>query len=242
MGGRLVFPRKCNGSSLRATRVLPGGNANACTVLATFLEPPSHRSDEPPPSLPNRSVASPVAHQNKSGVSNSCRTSNAVAGISKNKSSVAWRTNRESESISSGNAWMVAAVLFPGGVFINKDKKKVVDINHFQVSLAHAHSSVLKTTALQHGIQLVEELAHREGNPRADSAPHHVPGSGSNGHGAHRHRGTIPGITGRLAMCRHVHGQRFSLPAPVRDPGPECICHSRCGETFCGRHGSSASV
>ena len=83
LGGRLVLPRKYNGSSLHATRVLQGGNANASTALATFVEPPSDRSDRPPFPLPNRSVASPVAHQNKSGVSNSCRTSNAAAGISK---------------------------------------------------------------------------------------------------------------------------------------------------------------
>ena len=38
-------------------------------------------------------------------------------------------------------------------------KKRVVDINHFHVSLAHAHSSVLKATAQQHGIQFVGELA-----------------------------------------------------------------------------------
>ena len=48
LGGRLVFPLKCNGSSLRAARVLPGGNSNANTALATFVEPPSHRSDGPP--------------------------------------------------------------------------------------------------------------------------------------------------------------------------------------------------
>ena len=35
----------------------------------------------------------------------------------------------------------------------------MVDINHSHVSLAHAHSSVLTATALQHGIQLVGELA-----------------------------------------------------------------------------------
>ena len=53
---------------------------------------------------------------------------------------------------------MAAAVLSPGGVFINKNKK-AVDFNHFHVSLAHAHSSVLKATARQHDIQLVGELA-----------------------------------------------------------------------------------
>ena len=58
----------------------------------------------------------------------------------------------------SGNDGMVAAVLSYGGVFIKK-KKNVVDIKHFHVSLAHAHSSVLKATARQHDIQLVGELA-----------------------------------------------------------------------------------
>ena len=88
LGGRLVFPRRYNGSPLHATRVLPGGNANASTPLATFVEPPSHRSDGPPSSLPNSSVTSPVPHR-KPGVSNSCRTRNAGAGIGKKSSSVA---------------------------------------------------------------------------------------------------------------------------------------------------------
>ena len=48
LGGRLVFPRRSNGSSLRATRVMPGGHASASTALVTFADPPSHRSDGPP--------------------------------------------------------------------------------------------------------------------------------------------------------------------------------------------------
>ena len=151
-------PRRCNGSSLHATRVLPGRNASASTALATFVEPPPHRSDGSPSPLPNSSVAFPFAHQ-KSCVRSSCRTSNAVAGIGEKRSSVAWGAGRESEPILSGNAGMAAAVLSPGGVFINKSKKKVVGINHFHVYPAHAYSSVLKATVLQHGIQLVGELA-----------------------------------------------------------------------------------
>ena len=77
-----------------------------------------------------------------------------------------------------------------------------------------------------------------EGDPRIDTAPHHVPGSGSTGYGPHRHRGTVPGIIGRRALRRHVRGQRFSLPAPIRDPGQERIRHSRCGAAVCGRHGT----
>ena len=87
LGGRLLFPRRYNGSCLHATRVLPGGIANASTALATFVEPSSHGSDGPPSPLPNSSVTPPVAHQ-KSNVSNSCRTSKAGAGIGEKRSSV----------------------------------------------------------------------------------------------------------------------------------------------------------
>ena len=72
-------------------------------------------------------------------MSNSCRTSNAVTGISEKKYSVAWKKGRESESILSRNAGMAAAVLSPGGVSINKIKKKVVDINPFHFSLCNKH-------------------------------------------------------------------------------------------------------
>ena len=145
-GGRFLFPRRCNRSSLRATRVLPGGHTNASIALATVVDPPSHRPDGPLSPLPYSIVASPVTHQ-KSGVSNSCRTSNAGAGIGKTSSSVAWEKGGKFESILSGNTGMAAAVLSPGGVF-TKSKKKVVDINHSHVSPDRAHSSVLKVTAL----------------------------------------------------------------------------------------------
>ena len=154
LGGRLVFPRRRNGSSLRATRVLPGSHANANNALATFVEPPSHSLDGPPsgpPSpLPYTTVTPPNVHQT-SGVSRSCRTSNAGTGCGEESG--------ESASVLSGGVGMAAAVLSPGGVFVSNKKTTVVDINHFHVSLAHAHSSVLKATARQHGIQLVGELA-----------------------------------------------------------------------------------
>ena len=64
-----------------------------------------------------------------------------------------------------------------------------------------------------------------EGNLRADPAPHHVPGSGSNGHGTHRQRGTVPGITARLSICRHVHdsASRFQRPYGTRDKSASAI-------------------
>ena len=154
LSGRLVFPRWSNGSSLRATRVLPRGHGNANTALTTFANLPSQRNDGPPSPVPYSSVASSVAHQ-KSGLSRSCRTSNADARSGVKIPSVVQEQGGESES---GSAGMAAAVLSPGGVFVNKNKK-VLDMNHFHVSLAHAHSSVLKATAQQHGTQLVGELA-----------------------------------------------------------------------------------
>ena len=173
LGGRLVFPRRRNGSSLRATRVLPGSQANANNALATFVEPPPHSVDGPPsgpPSpVPYSTVSPPVAHQT-SGVSRSCKTSNAGTGFGEESG--------ESASVLSEGVGMAAAVLSPGGLFVNKKKTTVVDINHFHVSLAHAHSSVLKATARQHGIQLVGELAPCSGCSMAKgiraSTPHHT--------------------------------------------------------------------
>ena len=54
----------------------------------------------------------------------------------------------------------------------------MVDINHFHVSLAHAHSSVFKATALQHSIQPVGKLAPSYGCSMAKGirapTPHHT--------------------------------------------------------------------
>ena len=121
LGGRLVFPRRSNGSSLRATRVLPGGHANANTALATLANHPTfQRNDGPPSPVPYSSVTSTVAHQ-KSGVSRSCRTSNASAKSGVKIPSVVQEQGGESES---GNAGMAATVLSPRGVFVNKTKKR----------------------------------------------------------------------------------------------------------------------
>ena len=41
LNGRLEFPRRSNGSSLRATRLMPGVHASARNALATFADLPS---------------------------------------------------------------------------------------------------------------------------------------------------------------------------------------------------------
>ena len=112
---RLVFPRRSSGSSLRATRVMPAGHASASNALATFEDPPSPAQ--------HSSVTSPAAHET-SRMSSSCRTSNAGARIGGKSSIVAWEKGEEAESVSSGNNGMAAAVLSPGGLFLNKTKKK----------------------------------------------------------------------------------------------------------------------
>ena len=65
-----------------------------------------------------------------------------------------------------------------------------------------------------------------EGDPRIDTAPHHVLGSGSTRHGPHRHRGTVPGIIGRLS--RYVvmfvdSASRFQRPYGTRDKSASAI-------------------
>ena len=88
LNGRLVLPRRSNGSSPRATRVMPGGHASASNALATFADPPSHRLVGPPSPVQYSSVTSPVAHET-SHMSSSYRTSNAGAGIGGKRSIVA---------------------------------------------------------------------------------------------------------------------------------------------------------
>ena len=39
LNGRIVFPRRSNGSSLRATRVMPGAPASARNAIAKFTDP-----------------------------------------------------------------------------------------------------------------------------------------------------------------------------------------------------------
>ena len=72
LNGRLVFPRRRNGSSLRATRVMPGTHASASNALVTFTDPPSP--------VQYRSVTSPVAQETSSSGS-SCRRGNADVGM-----------------------------------------------------------------------------------------------------------------------------------------------------------------
>ena len=69
---------------------------------------------------------------------------------------------------------LAAAALPPGPLKHGKE----VEINHLHVSLAHAHASVLKATAKQHGIRLTGELVSCSACSRAKGhrapTPHHA--------------------------------------------------------------------
>ena len=69
---------------------------------------------------------------------------------------------------------LAAAALTPGPLKHGKE----VDINHLHVSLAHAHASVLKATAKQHGIRLTREqvscLACSRAKEHRAPTPHHA--------------------------------------------------------------------
>ena len=113
LNGRLAFPRRRNGSSLRATRVMPGTHASASNALATLTDPPSP--------VQYRSVTSPVA-QETSGSGSSCGRGNADVGVGvKSSIDAAWKKGEESASVLSGSDGMAAAVLSPGGLFINEN-------------------------------------------------------------------------------------------------------------------------
>ena len=151
LNGRLVFPCRSNGSSMRAARVMPGAHASASNALATFTDPPSP--------VQYRSVTSPVAHKTSS-TSSSCRRSNV--GAEMGGKILLMQHGKREKSLRLFRVvmmvWLRQCSLLVD-CSSTKIKKRVIDINHFHVSLAHAHSSVLKATAQQHGIQLVGELA-----------------------------------------------------------------------------------
>ena len=69
---------------------------------------------------------------------------------------------------------LAAAALAPGLLKHGKE----INIDHLHVSPAHAHASVLKATAKQHGIRLTRELVSRSACSRAKvyraSTPHHA--------------------------------------------------------------------
>ena len=181
-------------------------------------------------------------------MSSSCRTSNAGAGMGGKSSIAAWRKGEESESVSSGNDGIAAAVLSPGGLFLKKKGKKVLDTNHFHVSLAHAHSSVLKATAQQHGIQLVGELAPSSGWSMAKGIRAPTPHRTTSRAAAPLdlvHIDTAGPFPESLGGSWYVvmfvdSASRFQRPYGTRDKSASA--HPRSGAAVHCRHGSTTGI
>ena len=127
-----------------------------------------------------------------------------------------------------GNGRTAVAVLSPGGVFIDGKKKRWSTLT---ASPAHAHSSVLKATALQHGIQLVGELAPCSGCSMTEgiraSTPHHTMSrAAATIHMVHIH--TTGPFRESLGGLRHAamfvdSATRFQRPSGARDKSASVI-------------------
>ena len=104
---------------------------------------------------------------------------------------------------------LAAAAWTPGLLKHGKEE----DINHFHVFLAHAHASVLETTAKQHGIRLAAELvscstcSRAEGKQGTHSSSRDEASKATAGMCPHRHPWTLSnfsqGVAVRRDVCRH---------------------------------------
>ena len=180
IGANLTFPRSSSGSYLRATR-LPAGTVgarrrqgdmratNLLRQLGHSIPPPSQ---EPP--LRRNMCATGLQNSGIPGVVTVLEPTpfpplSSVLGeiqfVGKTPSRPACRI---------GTPPLAATALIPG----SQKHGKEVDINHLHVSLAHAHASVLKATAKQHGILLTGELFSCSACSRAKGhrapTPHHA--------------------------------------------------------------------
>ena len=139
---------------------------------------------------------------------------------------------------------LAAAALTPG---LLKNGKEV-DINHFPVSLAHAHASVLKATAKQHVIRLTREMVSCSACYRAKGNrtpnPYHATRRATQPLGlVHTDTtGPYPTSLGGVTVRRDVRRQRFASTAATRrarkERGRHCFCH----EMLRGRYGSPTRV
>ena len=180
IGANLTFPRSSSRSYLRATRLPAGtvgarrrqGDIRATHLLRELRHPIPPPPQETPP--PRRNMcATGLQNSNVPGVVTVLEPTpfpplSSVLGdfqfVGKNASRPACRIGTS----------LTGAALPPGLL----KRGKEVDINHLHVSLAHAHASVLKATAKQHGMCLTGELVSCSACSRAKGhrapTPHHA--------------------------------------------------------------------
>ena len=179
IGANLTFPRSSSGSYLHATRLHAStvgarrrqGDMRATNLLRQLGHPIPPPSQEPPPP-PQEHVRATGLNSNVPGVITVLEPTpfpplSSVLG----EVQFLGKTSRPACRIDTP---LAAAALIPGPLKHGKE----VDINHLHVSLAHAHASVLKETAKQHGIRLTGELVSCSACSRAKGhrapTPHHA--------------------------------------------------------------------
>ena len=180
IGANLTFPRSSSGSYLRATRLLAGtvgtrrrqGDMRATNLLRQLGHPIPPPTQELPPR--RNMCATGLQNSNVPGLVTVLEPTpfpplSSVLGEIQFVGKTPYRS-----ACRIGYPPLAAAALIPGPL---KHGKKV-DINHLHVSLAHAHASVLKATAKQHGIRLTGELVSCSACSRAKGhlapTPHHA--------------------------------------------------------------------
>ena len=155
MGKNLTFPCEKSGSYLRATRLAPGtvgARPRTNRALASHISTPlSSCVPSFPPSVPSSSQFSSASKI--SGIDAACGDL-LEPTPSPPVSSVLGEIEFGRKPLFESDCFLTAAALNPGMM----KHGRVVDINHLHVSLAHAHTSVLKATARQHGFRLTGEL------------------------------------------------------------------------------------
>ena len=180
IGENLAFPRSSSGSYLRATRLPAGtvgarrrqGDMRATNLLRQLRHPTPPPPQEIPP--PRRNMCATGLHDpNVSGVVTVLEPT-PFPPLSSVLGKIKFVGEAPSRSECRIGTLLGAVALISGPLKHGKG----VDINHLHVSLAHAHASVLKATAKQHGIRLTGELVSCSACSRAKGyrapTPHHA--------------------------------------------------------------------
>ena len=155
MGENLTFPCEKSGLYLRATRLVPGtvgAKSGTNRALASQISAPvSSCVPSFPPNVPSSSQVSSASKVSGTAAAHG----DLLEPIpSPPVSYLLGKIEFGRKPLLESDCFLTAAALNPGMV----KHRKVVDINHLHVSLAHAHASVLRATEWQHGFRLIGEL------------------------------------------------------------------------------------
>ena len=210
IGANLTFPRSSSGSYLRATR-LPAGTVGAerkqGDMRATnLLRQLGHPLPPPPQEIPaRRNMCSTGLHNsNVPGVITVLEPT-PFPPLSSVLGEIKFVRKIPSRPECRIGAPLATAALTPRPLKHVKEE----DINHLHVSLAHAHASVLKASAKQHGIRLTGErfmfgLFSGERTSSTYPTSRDQASDAAAGTYPHRHQWALPNFSWGVAVRRDV--------------------------------------